>query len=460
MIFLFQYQTGTKETYEASCPEGLWFANQVPDNACATVALLNIINNIPDVKLGSELRDFKATTQPLSPFERGEAIDDFNHVKIIHNSFARELDMLESDLSWKRKQAKARTDAKKRKASPALSTQPAKKSKPSPVISDSLSVKRRASTTDQPADFVSKSPRRSGRTRKQTVKYQELDSDNHADVNTAGLISEEGYHFIAYMPIGDEVWRLDGMDPFPQNLGRPERGQDWLSIVKPALQSRMAQYADGQIEFSLMAVVQDPLLEARDALAVNIRSIREVELALDEKNPDWKHFIHNVVADDHDQNTCGSQETRPTPAIINEINRSSDEDKRIVGHNTKQAGPVENGEVSTDQDRPKEDLVKSMSIEFGISEADIISSTIPGKILQQTVEGNAESLLALRTQLVTQQARCRCAIRDELQNAESDREQVRLRRHDFKPLFSTWAASLKDERLLKSAVAKTPRKAK
>ena len=459
MIFLFQYQTGTEETYESSCPEGLWFANQVPDNACATVALLNIINNIPDVKLGNELLDFKETTRSLSPFERGEAIDDFHHVKIIHNSFAREIDMLESDLSWKRKQAKARTDARKRKAGPSPNKQPAKKAKLSLAASNALPNKETGAKTFEDTDPLSNSLRRSGRTRKQTAKYQEVDTDDNADVTTTGLISEEGYHFIAYMPIRDEVWRLDGMDPFPQNLGRPEDGQDWLSIVKPALQARMAQYAEGQIEFSLMAVVQDPILDDRDALAANIQSIRKVELALDKKNPEWKRFLHHTVTDGHDQKTCASLQAEQKANGAIEINGPNGDEKGDED-DTQQPKAAESHEVKTEQDRPEEGLIKTMSIEYGISEADIASTKIPDSIEQQIVEGDAESLLALRTQLVTQQAGCRHTVRDEMQTAESDREQVRLRRHDFKPFFSTWIASLKDEELLKTVVAKTKTRAK
>jgi len=444
MIFLFRYQTGTKETYESSCPDDLWFANQVPDNACATVAILNIINNIPDLRMGNELRDFKKTTESLSPYKRGEAIDDFNHVKIVHNSFAREMDMLDSDLDWKRKQEKAIKDAKKRKAISSPSTQPAKKVKVSPTTSKPLPNKSIEVEAILDADRPHDTPRRSGRTRTQTAKYQEIDSDDNTDETATGSISDEGYHFIAYMPIKDEVWRLDGMDPFPQNLGKPEDGQDWLSIVKPALQARMAQYAEGQIEFSLMAVVQDPIINARDALAVNIKSIRGVEIALDEKSSEWRHSLQATVLNGQDKETNGTSEVKHQTEEPLKTN-GHDHEGDVKKDETQQSKACESQTSRTEEDGPEKDLVKAMSLEFGISEADISTAEVPSSIQQQIVQGSAESLLVLRAQLVTQQAGCRYMIRDEMQMAETDREAARLRRDDFKPFLSTWVASLKED---------------
>lgn len=62
---------------------------QTVDNACASVALLNIINNIPNIDIGDNLRAFKEFTQDFTPALRGEAIANYDFVKKIHNSFAR-----------------------------------------------------------------------------------------------------------------------------------------------------------------------------------------------------------------------------------------------------------------------------------------------------------------------------------------------------------------------------------
>ena len=105
LIFLFKWKEEDPDTQESSCPEHVWFANQVRlttvlqahilmvektvNNACASVALLNIVNNIPCVELGEHLQRFKAFTRDFSPSLRGDAIANFDFVKRIHNSFAR-----------------------------------------------------------------------------------------------------------------------------------------------------------------------------------------------------------------------------------------------------------------------------------------------------------------------------------------------------------------------------------
>lgn len=62
---------------------------QTADNACASVALLNIVNNISDITLGDTLASFKDFTMPFTPALRGDAIANFEFIKRIHNSFAR-----------------------------------------------------------------------------------------------------------------------------------------------------------------------------------------------------------------------------------------------------------------------------------------------------------------------------------------------------------------------------------
>lgn len=62
---------------------------QTVSNACASVALLNIVNNIPEIDLGEPLRQFKDFTATFTPALRGDAIGNFHFIKQVHNSFAR-----------------------------------------------------------------------------------------------------------------------------------------------------------------------------------------------------------------------------------------------------------------------------------------------------------------------------------------------------------------------------------
>lgn len=107
LIFLFKWVEEDPDRQEQSCPEAVWFANQVSrkfqlgfsgffakeektiSNACASVAMLNIVNNVPNIELGENLQAFKEFTASFSPALRGDAIANFDFVMEIHNSFAR-----------------------------------------------------------------------------------------------------------------------------------------------------------------------------------------------------------------------------------------------------------------------------------------------------------------------------------------------------------------------------------
>jgi ubiquitin carboxyl-terminal hydrolase L5 len=68
LIFLFNWKKDANdEEVEMSCPENIWFANQVIDNACASLALLNIVLNSSQLDIGEHLTQFRQFTADLSP---------------------------------------------------------------------------------------------------------------------------------------------------------------------------------------------------------------------------------------------------------------------------------------------------------------------------------------------------------------------------------------------------------
>ena len=49
---------------------------------------------------------------------------------------------------------------------------------------------------------------------------------------------DDVFHFIAYIPFNGTVYELDGLKTGPIPLGPLGEGEDWLSVARPAIQSR------------------------------------------------------------------------------------------------------------------------------------------------------------------------------------------------------------------------------
>ncbi|KAI1363524.1 ubiquitin carboxyl-terminal hydrolase [Xylaria arbuscula] len=213
LIFLYEY-TNEDESNESrqECPDGLWFGNQTTTNACATVALINIIMNVHSVKFGTELEEFRVKTKHLPPPHRGYALDTCGFIRAIHNSVARRTELLNEDLLLDNN-AESAAAIKGRKA-------PSKKRKKNS---------------------------RSGR-----------------------LAPEpDSFHYIAFVPVDGQVWELDGLETMPLCLG-PCEGDDWLAVASEAIQNRMGRQNDDFLRYNLLAICQSPLLTLSQQLAKSI----------------------------------------------------------------------------------------------------------------------------------------------------------------------------------------------
>jgi len=62
---------------------------QVATNSCATVAMLNILMNVPGIELGDTLKTFKESTRLKKPPFRGRDLANNAAIRITHNSFVR-----------------------------------------------------------------------------------------------------------------------------------------------------------------------------------------------------------------------------------------------------------------------------------------------------------------------------------------------------------------------------------
>ncbi|KAK3301526.1 ubiquitin thiolesterase-like protein [Chaetomium fimeti] len=224
LVFLYEYVS--EESAEATeTSREVWFANQTTHNACATIALLNIIMNAEGLGLGKRLRELKEESKDLSPPLRGNMINNSAWIRVAHNSFARRLDLLDAALSLQND-----VDAEK---------------------------KKRARVA-------------AARQKKRNQQRAKARADKSGDGSV-------GYHFIAFVPVGQQVWQLDGLTSTPVCIGEYEQDQHWTSVMRPVLQERMMRYETERLSFSLLALCGDNLDHVRQKLAANIRSLAELE---------------------------------------------------------------------------------------------------------------------------------------------------------------------------------------
>lgn len=248
LIFLFKWQRQSSSATESldgrgtpltgdNVPEGLFFAQQTVQNACATQAILSVLFNARNaiiaqeggeskeeeddngrrLVLGQTLSNFKDFTCHFPPDLRGEALGSSVEIRTAHNSFGRSEDTF---------------------------------------LSDPTKPKRMATDDD--------------------------------DV----------FHFIAYVPHDKSgyVYELDGLQQGPIRVGefkKDEADKDqWIKVARDAIQARLSNYSPTEIKFNLMAIVQDRrtyLNERLNALAA---------IGIEENDPAMVHIQSELHAEE------------------------------------------------------------------------------------------------------------------------------------------------------------------
>lgn len=221
---------------------------QTTDNACATLAMMNIVMNNPQVQLGPELQAFKDTTQDLSFPLRGRALDSNEFIRAVHNSLARRIDLLNSDLWISNK------DAEHKKA---------KKPKTPP--------KKGAGGRKKP---------QSKQTKKSSKKVR--------------VTSDAAFHYIAYVTVNGSLWELDGLKPRPVDLGTLSDGQDVVSAARPFIEARCAQFGSEAVHFNVMGLCQSPLAATSVSLAQSICHF-DVLNSLQEENEHFAALVEELT---------------------------------------------------------------------------------------------------------------------------------------------------------------------
>ena len=100
LVFLFKWQKESNvvskmERGSQGCQDQAWFARQMINNACATIAIVNVLMNAPHLDLGPELSQLKSFTSEMDSELKGLAISNSEVIRTIHNSFAKPEPMIE-----------------------------------------------------------------------------------------------------------------------------------------------------------------------------------------------------------------------------------------------------------------------------------------------------------------------------------------------------------------------------
>lgn len=142
----------------------------------------------------------------------------------------------------------------------------------------------------------------------------------------------------------------------------------------------MAQYEEGQIEFAILSLVRDPLLNHVSSLAQNMKSIAALSAQLDRVKPDWQDST---------------------------------------------AGPT-NGHV-----REPEGLLSCPDLAYHLTQEEINQAKLPEKVVDLCLNNVASVIIEHRQELLTNQAELRMSIKEEMQSNISDEERAAARSCDY-----------------------------
>ncbi|KAN0090706.1 hypothetical protein V8E55_004272 [Tylopilus felleus] len=180
LIFLFKWlpssasePSSTAGQFESDFPG--FFAQQTVNNACATIAVINALGNIPSLPSGPQLAELMTFTTGMDPQTCGMAVTSADWLRQAHNAL----------------------------------------SPPNSISLDGLGLPK---------------------------------------------TTEDAYHFVVYIPVMGCVYELDGLKPYPVRHGEyDESGEGWLKKAREVIEHRIGTYPTGALEFSLLALRDDPL---------------------------------------------------------------------------------------------------------------------------------------------------------------------------------------------------------
>ncbi|CAZ79626.1 unnamed protein product [Tuber melanosporum] len=238
IIFLMPYN----EHYETQAgeelkdlPDGMWYSNQIADNACASYALLNILMNLNNVPLGTQLEGFREFTLGLLPPHRGQAVDGFKSIKNAHNSFCFRYEIEEADL---------------------------------------ILYEEAVRDSDPKSELKSKE-NHGGK------KYK----TEEAEVARGHTDQIDGpHHYIAYVQVGGCLWELDGLKQTPFKVGDCNN-ENFAVCVGSRMRELTARCSDLSIDFGIFALEPAKAPQLDKQHQANAREIGAIERKLQEIDP-------------------------------------------------------------------------------------------------------------------------------------------------------------------------------
>mmetsp|Transcript_4184 Transcript_4184/g.6007 ORF Transcript_4184/g.6007 Transcript_4184/m.6007 type:complete len:308 (-) Transcript_4184:1842-2765(-) len=144
-------------------------------------------------------------------------------------------------------------------------------------------------TSSFPADLKGEAIGASAELQQAHNSFARKDSFLHEGRQHVATGNEDVFHFVAYLPFGNKVYELDGLQSGPILIGELEdESKMWYSIARAAIQKRMD--ASPEIKFNLMAVVGDRRTLLEDQLAKDPDSAQlQADLASQHaKREQWK----------------------------------------------------------------------------------------------------------------------------------------------------------------------------
>jgi ubiquitin carboxyl-terminal hydrolase L5 len=206
LLFLFKWDGSRKSssssssssssTSTAASPSDVFFARQIVNNACGTLALLHILlNRTPsELPLGPALNDFHAFVGGMDAETAGSCLGSFDPVRLAHNAFAR----------------------------------------PEPFV-----VEEKVATKDDDVfHFIAYSPINGA--------VYELDGLAPAPVNLGAIPSSSSSSSGPAAEAASAGGGGGGSGPLAP----------WLLLARDAVQKRIEEYSSSEIKFNLMAVVK------------------------------------------------------------------------------------------------------------------------------------------------------------------------------------------------------------